>query len=301
MKLNHVIVVFKKPSMLHGTGGKSALPRLKRVSPDLFRRRLLMQKSHVKTIEQVQKILKELEIPHEVIERKKLESPSNPPSPPFLKGGAGKLQASLIITIGGDGTVLAASHVAGNIPILGVNSMPRTSVGFFCAANASTFKQKITEIKSNRLRFTSLPLLEVSIDGKRLPYLPLNDILFVASSPAETVQYMIQVGQQKERQRGSGVWIAAGPGSTAGICSAGGKVTTVTSRRIQYLARELYPIPGTVYRFRKGFIPPGKSIKITSEMSDGMAFLDGSKLMYPVPRGSTLAVRIAHQRLRIFL
>ena len=310
MKLNRVVIIFKKPSSLHGPSKKGSLARLKNISPDLFRRRILMQESHLRTIEHVEKVLQEFKIRYKIISREKLEHPSNPPFPPFLKGGVGGFYFSpprqgrptdLIITIGGDGTVLAASHVAGNTPILGVNSMPKTSVGFFCAADAASFKQRLIDIKRGKFRFASLPLLEVSLDGKRLPFQALNDILFAATSSAETVQYTIQVGRKKERQRGSGVWIAAGPGSTAGIRSAGGKVTAINSKRIQYLARELYPIPGTTYRLKRGFISPGKSLRIISEISDGIAYLDGTKIVYPVHRGAIISVRIAPIKLRIFL
>ena len=43
--------------------------------------------------------------------------------------------ASLVVTVGGDGTLLAASHHVSAIPILGVNSSPEHSVGFFCPAH----------------------------------------------------------------------------------------------------------------------------------------------------------------------
>ena len=39
----------------------------------------------------------------------------------------------LVVTIGGDGTLLAASHAIGDTPILGINSAPDFSVGFFCS------------------------------------------------------------------------------------------------------------------------------------------------------------------------
>ena len=49
--------------------------------------------------------------------------------------------AALVIAVGGDGTLLAASHSVSETPILGVNSAPRHSVGFFCALNRSTFQR----------------------------------------------------------------------------------------------------------------------------------------------------------------
>ena len=43
----------------------------------------------------------------------------------------------LVITVGGDGTLLGASHGIGpGVPLLGVNSSPDLSVGFFCFCGA---------------------------------------------------------------------------------------------------------------------------------------------------------------------
>ena len=48
--------------------------------------------------------------------------------------------ADLVVAVGGDGTLLAASHNVVDVPILGVNSAPGHSVGFFCAAKRPTFR-----------------------------------------------------------------------------------------------------------------------------------------------------------------
>jgi len=50
--------------------------------------------------------------------------------------------ANLILAVGGDGTFLTACHQVDEFdttPILGVNSSPRASYGFFAAANRDTF------------------------------------------------------------------------------------------------------------------------------------------------------------------
>ncbi len=271
MKLNRVVVIYKKPSAVRGAASHKL--------------------HHMEAVNRIEQILAEAGISYKIVLRDRLEAmlPSHSP------------RADLIITIGGDGTVLSASHYAGHTPILGINSSPKTSVGFFCATNVANFRKILLRLTRGLLRPKLLPLLDVSVSGKKLPFRALNDILFASSSPAETVQYSLQVGKRKERQRGSGVWIAAGPGSTAGICSAGGKVTDVSSKKIQYLARELYPIPGVRYRLKKGFVPEKKSIRIRSEMSHGVAFIDGAKLVYPMKRGDTLAARISKRKLKIFL
>ena len=57
--------------------------------------------------------------------------------------------ASLVVTVGGDGTLLAASHHVGRAPILGVNSSPGSSVGFFCE-DSSTCLLRLTQITGTR-------------------------------------------------------------------------------------------------------------------------------------------------------
>ena len=61
----------------------------------------------------------------------------------------------LLVCVGGDGTLLDASHkIAGDDEVsaaLGVNSDPTRSTGFLCAADASTFGALLDEILMKRL------------------------------------------------------------------------------------------------------------------------------------------------------
>lgn len=291
MKLNRVLVTYKKPSKLRTASGRADEGRLKRASPKLYRQTKEQQKSHLDTINHVRRVLKEHGIWCSVILRDKLQKEIQKL----------KKRVDLIITIGGDGSVLAASHFAGKTPLLGVNSLPKTSIGFFCSANVENLDRKIASIISGRSKPVKLPLLDVWIDGRKISYPALNDVLFAGESPAETVQYTVEVGKRKEKQRGSGVWISAGPGSTAGTRSAGGRVLTTNSRKIQFYMRELCKMPGLKYKLKKGFITSGGYIKITSEMAHGRAFLDGINYIHPVPRGSVLKVKISNRTLKIYL
>ncbi len=206
----------------------------------------------------------------------------------------------LILPVGGDGTFLAAAHAADGVPLLGVNPAPRESVGFFCAATVKTLPQLLARIELGKLAPKSLPLIETRIDGKAMECLALNDVLFAGSSPAETVRCSIRAGGAEEFQKSSGIWIAAGPGSTAAIRSAGGKPQPIASCRLQYRVREPYhPLTGRV-RLAGGILPAGKSLKMTSRMKGSAIYLDGHWHSYAVPMGSTVEVRIAKQTLKIY-
>src|SRR3989338_2197196 len=49
----------------------------------------------------------------------------------------------IVLTIGGDGTFLDTAHYLKAGLMLGINSMPKQSVGFFCRATTETFSEKI--------------------------------------------------------------------------------------------------------------------------------------------------------------
>ncbi|MFH1874007.1 MAG: NAD(+)/NADH kinase [Pseudomonadota bacterium] len=291
MKFNHVVVVYKGITKLRSATDEQGLVRLKKDSPKLYKESLAQQDKHLGAINQTIAVLEKFEIDYEVIHRENLEQ--------HLKKLSRK--TDLIIAIGGDGTVLAAAHVADSIPILAINSLPKTSRGYFCVTTAQDFENLFLKIIKGKKKTKSLPLLKITINDQEVPTKALNDILFTSESPAETVQYTLQVGKNKERQRGSGIWLAAGPGSTAGIKSAGGKVQNITSEKIQFLARELCETPELSYKLRQGFIAKNQVLKIISESDLGRIYIDGKSATHHLSRGATLSIEIAKQKLQIYL
>ncbi len=291
MKFNQVLIIYKKPSQLRNASDAKGLEYLKETFPKLFKQTLYQQETHLNTIKQVKNILESLNIKYNVIIRNDL----------FTDISDFKNSTDLLITIGGDGTILSTSHVAEGIPILGVNSLPNFSRGFFCLTTPINFKKHLTEIIQGKRKPINLPLLEASINNKTIPYPALNDVLFTNKSSAETVQYILMVGDKAEQQRGSGIWISAGPGSTAAILSAGGKKMSIFSEKLQFFARELCVAPGKRYLLKKGIISSLKSIKIISETSNGMVYLDGKNPPFALQRGACLNVKISPDKLKIFL
>lgn len=275
MKLNRVLVIVKRHiGAMASAGGARPIGAAR------------WQHIHERACAAVVRSLENLAIPHEVINRNDL---------------AAGLCGDLLITVGGDGTVLAAAHIAGIIPILGVNSMPGRSVGFFCAATAATFPRVIRGIADGNRAPTDLPLLAANIGGLRVPIHALNDVLFAGRSPAEMLRYEIAIGGRKECQRSSGVWIAAGPGSTAAVLAAGGRRLPIASRRLQMVVREPHNFGRIRHRLTRALLPPRASLTIIPETTDAVIFLDGPKHVFPVPARTRLTVRVATKTLSVFL
>lgn len=242
--------------------------------------------THLATLQNVKKFLSGLKVRVRIWNRNHLTHP---------------LKADLILAVGGDGTVLAASHFTNQAPLLGINSAPKTSTGFFCLGNPQNFPKIIRDILEGRRKPRNVPRLEVFINGKKFPFAGLNDLLFASRLQGDTARYALKIGLQREEQKSSGIWVATGAGSTAAILSAGGKKDSPFSRRLQYKIREPLSFPKKRYQLLHGFLKPHQPLEIISNIRQGMIFLDGAKLHAHVPKNSRIVVRGGRQSLRIFL
>lgn len=241
---------------------------------------------HRETLKKVLNFLKGMPLSYKVIDRSHLKR---------------KIKADLILAVGGDGTVLAASHFTKDAPILGINSAPKTSIGFFCKATPRNFPKILRKILSGKIRPKSVARLEVRVNGKKFPYPGLNDLLLASRLQGDTARYRLRIGKLEEEQKSSGIWIATGAGSTAVIRSAGGKKDSPFTKRLQYLVREPFGYPKRHYQLLHGFLKPQESLTLISEMHQGMIFIDGAKLHLRVPPKARIVVRGGIKPLNIFL
>src|SRR6185436_17293131 len=183
--------------------------------------------------------------------------------------------AELVIAVGGDGTLLAASHNVDGIPILGVNSAPKHSVGFFCAATRKDFRSHLERALSGELSVLSLSRMSVALNGRLRSKRVLNEALYCHNSPAATSRYILHIGRVTETQRSSGIWIGPPAGSTAAQRSAGGRVLPLASRQLQLVVREPYTPRGKKNALARALIKPTQRVSIISKMDDASLFLDG--------------------------
>ncbi|MET0285310.1 MAG: NAD(+)/NADH kinase [Polyangiales bacterium] len=205
----------------------------------------------------------------------------------------------LVVTIGGDGTLLWASHLVGKQPMLAINSAPRDSVGYFCGGTKDNLEEVLVGALKNELPAIELTRVQMTLDGEVVSKRVLNDVLFCHECPANTTRYLIKQGDIEEDHKSSGLWIGPAAGSTAAQRSAGGSVLPPTSTQIQYVVREPYMPNGTRYRLIKGLVEADEQLLITSKTHGGRLYVDGPHLRRKVALGSEIAVRRSPESLTV--
>jgi NAD+ kinase len=213
----------------------------------------------------------------------------------------------LVVTVGGDGTVLAASHQIGPAcPLLGVNSAPESSVGFFCAATKATVRATLAAALEGKLKGATLTRMRVELNDRVLHNRVLNEALFCHASPAATSRYILRVvgedgSSEEEEQKSSGMWIGPAAGSTAAQRSAGGRVLPLSSRKIQYVVREAYFGGGSepAIKMRLGLVDETSHLELRSKMRHARLFLDGHHDEHDVEIGDRIVMRKSDETLTI--
>jgi NAD+ kinase len=231
-------------------------------------------REHMRTLEEVERVLEKLGARVILVKRAHASFDTS--------------DAALVVAVGGDGTLLAASHNVGDVPILGVNSAPKYSVGFFCAAARRELKQMLGDALDDRLPKLRLTRMSVSVEGRTESRRVLNEALFSHACPAATTRYSVRYGRVTEEQRSSGFWIGPAAGSTAAQRSAGGNVLPLGSKTLQLVVREPYPYFGRRYRLLRVLVKTGSKLVVQSTMHDAALYLDGASKQIPVQLGEVV-------------
>ena len=206
----------------------------------------------------------------------------------------------LVLTVGGDGTLLSASHQISDCPVLGVNSAPGISVGFFCGADVASIPALLPRALAGELLGVTLHRMEVLCNDRLISRRVLNEALLCNACPAATSRYFLGLdGGEEEEQRSSGIWVGPAAGSTAALRSAGGVVLPLDSEELQFVVREPYAVEGAPYRWTREVLGAGRSLRVRSKMYDGVLFLDGTARRTPVTLGDRVEFRRGDEPLRV--
>ena len=207
--------------------------------------------------------------------------------------------AALVVAVGGDGTLLAASHNIVDVPILGVNSSPRHSVGFFCGARRSGLKKSLASALDGTISKIKLARMCVQHNGQVRSRRVLNEALYCHRSPAATSHYTLQHERKREVQRSSGFWVGPAAGSTAAQRSAGGRVLPLTSKKLQLVVREPFIATDENPRLTRFSVAAGRSISVQSKMQSAGVYLDGPYLQIGVRLGDITTFELSDQPLTV--
>ena len=130
-------------------------------------------------------------------------------------------QADLVVSVGGDGSVLRAAQVAVacDVPLLGINS---GRLGYLCALELRELSA-LDEHFLSGLRRESRTMLSAAFNGS--DHIALNDIVIARRRLAGTLSASVLRGTDELMHfRGDGLIVATPTGSTAYSRSAGGPV-----------------------------------------------------------------------------
>ena len=208
---------------------------------------------------------------------------------------------NLVISLGGDGTLLHASHhVGGNVRLLGINSCPEHSVGHLCAMLPCEIETSLKSVLNNNIPVESVRRLKIeSAIESQLP-LALNDALFCNVHPAATSRYQLDLHEnpgnrvlRSEKHLSSGVWVATAAGSSAAVSSYGFEPIPISSTKALVAVRELYNTDDSSLRMEKFSFDANKnSLSFFSRMRQSILCVDGPDFCVTMGFGDVASISL---------
>jgi NAD+ kinase len=279
-----VLIVVKTTNYeLHGAVIEAKVAQ-KRVSEDALTRLKTAHSEHYRTLAALKEALAKAGLAFDEVSRDRQQP---------------QRSYDVVVTVGGDGTLLAATHqmAAGGL-IFGVRSS-NSSVGFLCCAGPDDTGTLVRSIVDGSYRFEDVPRLTAELRridrGETVVTKPvLNDFLYTNSNPAATTRYKITFRGKAEAQRSSGIWVSTGAGSTAAILAAGGSRRPLTDSLAQFRVRELYRLGVVEPEIDGGlFDPEAETLEVENRCPQAILALDGQHGMMELVYGDMVRFRRA--------
>lgn len=199
------------------------------------------------------------------------------------KGDLGR-HSNLLITFGGDGTLLSvARHAPPDVPILGVNM---GTLGFLTEVRVEEFPETLEHVLAGDFQSEERMTFDVSVRDRS--YRVLNDATINKSALARIVDMRVTVsGAFVSNFRADGLIVATPTGSTAYNLSAGGPIIHPTMSAIV-----ITPICPHMLTNRPIVLPASLDveIRIATENQEIFLTLDGQEGL-PLTADDTVRVR----------
>ncbi len=204
-------------------------------------------------------------------------------------------KADFWAVLGGDGTMLRASHYAAalGVPMLGINL---GTLGYLTAADMSDGIDAITDVLNGNYVKESRLMLEIETDGAgsaRNGRIALNDVHLTRGLGRLTAFRLFINGLFIDELRADGVIVATPTGSTAYNLSAGGPILMPDGDMMVVTA----VCPHTLH-VRPWVISSRDEIRVCPSVNDAVCALDGEE-GFILRAGESLTVRASSYRAEI--
>jgi len=180
----------------------------------------------------------------------------------------------LILSVGGDGTLLRVSHCVNDTAVLGVNSNIKTSEGTLCYATRYDLKEKLARIIDGKFAIKKLTRAMVFFINAGHHYDALNEIYVGSATPYHTSRYILRFGRLQEEQKSSGIIIATGAGSTAWYGSVVKESFNPEMKELRFVVREPYRGKLLNFSLTKGKLGVTQKLHIKSKMLNSVVAVD---------------------------
>jgi NAD+ kinase len=205
-------------------------------------------------------------------------------------------RSDLLITFGGDGTLLSvARHAPEHVPIIGVNM---GTLGFLTEIRVDEFPNVLDRVLAGEYNVEPRVAFEVSVSGptrdSSVRYRVLNDCAINKSAVARIIEMRVSVaGLFVSTFRGDGLIVATPTGSTAYNLSAGGPIIYPTMSAVV-----LTPICPHMLTNRPLVLPDELDIEIqltTPDAKDIFLSLDGQE-GFEIGDSDAICIRKSEER-----
>ena len=233
--------------------------------------------THLQTIEKIKEILPQhQQIPITQLNKEHLQN------------------KDLIITVGGDGTLIKTSHFLDKTPILGINSEPQKSEGALTVLHNKQL-EKIKEILKGNYKIIQRTRIKTLLNNRQLEN-AINEVYIGSFSQFHASRYTIKFNDKQEEQKSSGILIATPTGSNAWYKSAGG--IPFSDKKLKFLVRE--PYKGKLFqpKILEGEIK-NNQLTIISEMHHRAVIAIDSATVHNLKYGDKIQISISKSPLNI--
>ena len=197
----------------------------------------------------------------------------------------------IIVTIGGDGTILRTLQELKNPPpIFGINT---GRVGILTNATPNNYRDLLIKALSNELEIEEFMRIKCAYRESEIT--ALNEIAILSATQARLIEFEVYIDDILiDSMRADGAIFSTPIGSTAYSLSAGGPIIDPYLKAICFV-----PVSPFKLGWRPWVIESKKDIKLKLTMRDAIAIADGNKAI-EVEAGGEIRIAEAEHPARFF-